>query len=108
LHQASSDDRPAFKYLGFYAWTKDSLEMTSPIAFTDEMLERVMAAAALLPVSSRDAFLKSVAGRVAGLPNIGTAEIETAIQFVLNSYGVIGGHQAFTRPRHRANNRSTR
>jgi hypothetical protein len=45
----------------------------------------------MLPVSQRDSFVRSVAGRVAGLPNVGMAEIESAIQFVLNSYGVTGG-----------------
>jgi hypothetical protein len=49
-----------------------------------------MAAAQLLPVTSRDSFLKSVAGRCVGM-----AEIETAISFVLNNYGVIGGPRAF-------------
>jgi hypothetical protein len=78
-----------------------------PLALSDEMLDRVMAAAALLPVTSRDAFLKSVAGRVAGVPCLGIAEIESAIAFVLNNYGIAGGHQAFARPKPRANNRST-
>jgi hypothetical protein len=62
----------------------------------DQQLDRVMAAAALLPTSRRDAFLKSVAGRVAGLPNVGTAEIERAIEFALNCYGIGGGNRAFT------------
>lgn len=72
-----------------------------PLALTDEQLDRVMAAATLLPASSRDAFLKSVAGRVAGIPNVGTAEIESAIQFVLNNYGIIGGVDAFTNQQRR-------
>ena len=70
-----------------------------PLALSDEMLDRVMAAASLLPISSRDAFLKSVAGRVAGVPNVGMAEIESAIRFVLNLYGIGGGNQAFVRPK---------
>jgi hypothetical protein len=76
-----------------------------PLSLSDEQLDRVMAAAAMLPVSSRDAFLRSVAGRVAGVPNVGIAEVETAIAFVLNSYGVGGGVNAF---RHRNTQRSTR
>ena len=54
----------------------------------------------MLPVNQRDAFVRSVAGRVAGLPNIGMAEIEQAIQFVLNSYGVATGTNAITRSKH--------
>ncbi len=61
------------------------------LSFSDEQLDRVIAAAALLPPHKRDAFLRSVAGRVAGLPCIGIAEIERAIVFVLGSYGVTGG-----------------
>jgi hypothetical protein len=61
---------------------------------SDEQLDRVMAAAALLPIGRRDIFLRSVAGRVAGLPSIGLAEIESAINFVLNSYGVVAGSNA--------------
>lgn len=71
-----------------------------PLALTDQMLEKVMAAAFMLSISSRDAFLKSVAGRVAGLPCIGMAEIETAIRFVLNNYGVAPGNSAITRDKH--------
>jgi hypothetical protein len=69
--------------------------MTVPLALTDEQMDRVMAAAALLPATSRNAFLKSVAGRVAGTPCISMAEIERAIQFVLNTYGIAGGNHAF-------------
>lgn len=57
----------------------------------DRQLDRVMDAAAMLPTRQRDAFLKSVAGRVAGLSDVGIAEIESAIEFTLNAYGVIGG-----------------
>jgi hypothetical protein len=53
-----------------------------------------------LPVSRRDAFLKSVAGRVAGVPCVGMAKIESAIAFVLNNYGVGGGNQAFQSKHH--------
>lgn len=74
---------------------------TPPLSLSDEMLDRVMSAASMLPVSSRDAFLKSVAGRVVGIPCVGIAEIESAIQFVLNSYGVIGGNEAFSNHHHR-------
>lgn len=88
--------------------------MTTPLALTDRQLDRVIAAASMLPVTSRNAFLKSVAGRVAGLPNVGTPEIESAIHFVLNSYGVIGGpafngkHDKAARARQQAERRFSR
>jgi hypothetical protein len=81
--------------------------MTMPLALSDEQMDRLLTAASLLPVTSRDAFLNSVAGRVAGLPCIGMAEIEQAIAVVLGTYGIAGGHQAFARPKPRANNRSS-
>ena len=62
-----------------------------PLGLSDEMLEQIMASASMIPVSCRSAFLKSVAGRVAGLSCIGMAEIESAITFTLNAYGVAGG-----------------
>jgi hypothetical protein len=53
-----------------------------PLALSDEMLAKVMDAAALLPVSSRDAFLKSVAGHVAGVPHPGMDTVDHAIAVV--------------------------
>jgi hypothetical protein len=71
----------------------------SPLSFSDQEMDRITAAAALLPASRRDTFLRSVAGRVAGLPCVGMAEIESAIAFVLNNYGIGGGNQAFKQAR---------
>jgi hypothetical protein len=69
-----------------------------PLAFDDEMLDRVMAAAALLPVNARDNFLRSVANRVSDLPyQAGMPEIERAISFVLGCRGVGGGVTTFDR-----------
>jgi hypothetical protein len=65
--------------------------MTTPFSLSDEELDRVIAAAAMLPARQRDSFVRSVAGRVAGLPCVGMAEIESAIAFTLNVYGVTGG-----------------
>jgi hypothetical protein len=73
-----------------------------PLSLTDQQMDRLMDAAAMLPVSSRDAFLKSVAGRVAGIPCVGHAEFERAICFVLGSYGVAGGKD-FTQKRRKSN-----
>jgi hypothetical protein len=61
----------------------------------DQGLERLMAAAALLPPHLRDPFTRSVAGRVSGMPNVGMAELEHAIQFVLGNFGIAGGADAF-------------
>jgi hypothetical protein len=66
-------------------------------ALDDQQLERLMAAASMLPPAKRDAFVRSVAGRVSGMTTIGMAEIEAAIQFVLNNYGIAGGADAFAR-----------
>jgi hypothetical protein len=62
-----------------------------PLSFDDDQMNRLMDAAAMLPTRQRDAFLRSVAGRVAGMPDVGIAEIESAIEFTLNAYGVVGG-----------------
>jgi hypothetical protein len=51
-----------------------------PLSLSDIQLERLLQAAELLPVHARDSFLRSVANRVADLPQIGAAEIETAIR----------------------------
>lgn len=68
-------------------------------SLSDVELDRVMDAASMLPVHQRDSFVRSVAGRVAGIPHFGLAEIESAISFVLNCRGIGGGHDAFTRNR---------
>jgi hypothetical protein len=71
--------------------------MTTPFSLSDEELDRLMAAASMLPQQQRDSFVRSVAGRVAGLPCVSMAEIESAIAFVLNSYGVAPGNNAVPR-----------
>jgi hypothetical protein len=54
-----------------------------PLAFSDEMLDRLTNAAALLPVAARDGFMRSVANRLSDLPyEVGMAELENAISFV--------------------------
>jgi hypothetical protein len=63
----------------------------SPLGLSDEQLDRLVSAAALLPPNARDRFVRSVANRVSVLPQIGTAEIEDAITFTLASYGVVQG-----------------
>jgi hypothetical protein len=68
-----------------------------PLALDDAMLDRLTAAAALLPVAQRDHFMRSVANRINSLHRPpGMAELEVAISFVLNTRGIGGGFQAFT------------
>jgi hypothetical protein len=68
-----------------------------PLAFHDEMLDRLTNAAALLPSNARDGFMRSVANRISDPPYpAGIAELETAIRFVLGTRGVTGGYGAFT------------
>lgn len=60
-----------------------------PLAFTDEMMDRLASAAALLPPNARGDFMRSVANRVGDLPyEAGLPEIEQAIAFVLNCRGI--------------------
>jgi hypothetical protein len=67
-----------------------------PFVFDDEMMDRLMAAAALLPSNARDGFMRSVANRISDLPfQAGLPENEQAIAFVLGCRGVTGGFQAF-------------
>ena len=68
-----------------------------PFTFTEEQLDRVMDAAAMLPANARDNFVRSVGNRVADMPyTVGMAEIEVAIKFVLGTREVTGGFAAFT------------
>jgi hypothetical protein len=67
-----------------------------PLSFTDEMLDRLTAAAAMLPANTRNNFMRSVANRIADLRHPpGLPELEVAIAFVLNARGIGGGYQAF-------------
>lgn len=66
-----------------------------PLALDDEMLDRLTDAAALLPAAQRGHFMRSVANRINHLPEPGIADLETAIQFVLNTRGVSAPRRAF-------------
>jgi hypothetical protein len=55
-----------------------------PLSLSDIQLERLLQAAELLPVHARDNFLRSIANRVADLPQIDTAAIETVIAVALS------------------------
>jgi hypothetical protein len=56
-----------------------------PFSLSDSLLDRPVSAAETLPIHERGPFLRSVANQVADLPQIGTAEIETAIMFASRS-----------------------
>ena len=59
-------------------------------------MTRVIEAAALLPVTSRDRFLRSLAGRLADLHRPSDADVMAAITLILgDSYGVSVGTAHF-------------
>ncbi len=68
----------------------------APLSLSDAQLDRILAAAALLPQQKRDVFLRSVAGRVAHSKTINTTTIQDAIAFVLALHGISKG-QGFAR-----------
>ena len=57
------------------------------IALDDGQMNQLLAAAELLPTNSRDAFLRSIANRLADIRNPTNADISDAITFVLNTRG---------------------
>jgi len=59
-----------------------------PLALDDIQMSNLLAAAQLLPTNSRDAFLRSVANRLADIRNPTNTDIGDAITFVLNSRSV--------------------
>jgi hypothetical protein len=58
------------------------------MALTDFQLTEIKRAAALLPVNARDAFLRSVANRLADSEQCNDQDIAAAIEFVLSCRGV--------------------
>jgi hypothetical protein len=73
------------------------------LSFDDTQLDRLYAAAELVPQPRRDNFLKSVANILGGLHHDpSTADVEHAIAFVLNGYGIIGGRSFVTHHTKRA------
>jgi hypothetical protein len=66
--------------------------MMPPLALADGMLDRVMAAAALLRADHRGNFLRSAAGPGSRHPGR-LAEIEEAITFTFGCYGVMRGQR---------------
>jgi hypothetical protein len=75
------------------------------LALTDNQLDLVQRAAALLPLHDRDHFLRSLANRMGNVAHPSDHDVQDAVDFILNCRGIGGGHAAFTRPYHRANNR---
>jgi hypothetical protein len=58
-------------------------------ALTDKQMEAIKAAAALVPATSRDHFLRSVANRLSALPyHITDADIAATITMILSTRGV--------------------
>ena len=65
-------------------------------SLSDVELDRVMDAAALLPAQHRDVFIRSVAGRVSGIPNFGLAEIEIRNRFYIGRLRSLTRQQGLT------------
>jgi hypothetical protein len=66
------------------------------MSLSDYQMARVIEAAALLPVTSRDKFLGSLAGRLADLHRPSDADVMAAITLILgDSYGIAFGTAHF-------------
>ncbi len=62
------------------------------LALTDAQLQQVQRAAAMLPVSSRDNFLRSIANRLSDLPHHpADTDVMQAITLVLSCNGIATG-----------------
>jgi hypothetical protein len=68
---------------------------TRPISFSNRQMALVMRGAEMLPVSQRDTYLRSVAGRLSDLPRPSLADVQAAIVFVLNTRGIAVGADLF-------------
>jgi hypothetical protein len=69
-----------------------------PLALTDNQLDLVTRAAALLPLHDRDHFLRSISNRIGDVANPDDTAVQDTVAFVLNCGGIGGGHAAFTHP----------
>jgi hypothetical protein len=58
------------------------------MGFTDAQLDRINSAAMLLPVNQRDHFVRSIAKRLADLPNPNASDLRKAILFILSAKGI--------------------
>jgi hypothetical protein len=61
------------------------------IALTGRQMQQVQQASVLLPVSARDSFLRSVAGRLSEIDTPSDSEVDHAVRFVLSCRGVACG-----------------
>jgi hypothetical protein len=68
-----------------------------PLALTDNQMDLVTRAAALLPLHDRCRFLQSIANRIGDVAHPSDDAIQDAVDFVLNCRGVAGGVAALTR-----------
>jgi hypothetical protein len=58
------------------------------LALSDQQLAQIKAAAALLPVNTRDLFLRSIAGRLSDITLPTDNDIAAAVSFVLSCRGI--------------------
>jgi hypothetical protein len=69
-----------------------------PLSFSDEQLDLVTRAAALLPTHQHNTFLQSISNRIGASPKPTNDDIKDAIDFVLGCR-IGGGSKAFIPPR---------
>jgi hypothetical protein len=69
------------------------------LSLSDLGLRLIMDSASLIPVSQRDSFLRSIAGRLCDLDAPTRADVESAIRFVLATRGIAAGKDHFHRSR---------
>jgi hypothetical protein len=62
--------------------------MSKPLSLSDQQMQRVTAAAALLAPSARDNFLRSIANRLCELASPTDADVAAAVNFVLSTRGI--------------------
>jgi hypothetical protein len=62
------------------------------LSLSDHQLQQVQQAAAMLPVGNRDAFLRSIAGRLSGIATPTDRDVAHAVSFVRGCQGVAFCH----------------
>jgi hypothetical protein len=70
-----------------------------PLSFSDEQLDLVTRAAALVSPHDRDRFLRSIANRIGDVVHPTDGDIRDAVDFVIGCRGIGGGSRAFIQPR---------
>jgi hypothetical protein len=61
---------------------------SKPLALSDQAMQHVQQAAALLPLHDRDPFLRSVAGHLADIAKPSDSDVAHAVALILNGRGI--------------------